>query len=63
MTKEEAAKQYWKWSQHYHSLPQGERENFLVFSVAPTIAASTCMVQRAMLSRLMSRSTSAVTTG
>lgn len=63
MTKEEAAKQYWKWSQHYHSLPQNERENFLMFTVAPTISTSTCMVQRAILSRLMAASTTAVTTG
>lgn len=63
MTRADATHQFWRFSQHYTALPDEEKEAFLMFTVAPTIAASTCQIQRTLLGRLMSRCQLAVTTG
>lgn len=59
----DATKTYWRYSQHLASLKTPEeREQFLLFTVAPTIANSTSQHERKMLGKLLNRD-SAVATG
>lgn len=56
MTLAEATKEYWKFSQHLAALKTEEqKEQFLMFTVGPTIANSPCQIRRQMLGRLMNR--------
>lgn len=56
MTLAEATREYWRFSQHLAALKTEEqKEQFLMFTVGPTIANSPCQLRRKMLGKLMSR--------
>lgn len=62
-TLEDAAKTYWRYGQHLAALrtPE-EREQFLMFTVAPTAAGTTSQHERRLLGKLLNRE-AAVATG
>lgn len=59
---EDATKTYWRYSLHLAALSPQEREQFLMFTVAPTAVNSPSQHERKLLSKLLNREV-AVATG